>query len=103
MEIRPHEVPLYNGLTMLPSRPHRALLHKHLSQLAGIDGGASKSLAKHTDDVKSRETRTFAYLFYSSAQTLQRVDTVPLAIALWRIRMWEGSGWGQSEWLKGSI
>jgi len=49
-----------------------------------------------------------AFLLYSDENTSRRVDTVPAAIALWRVRMWEGAGWeiyggGNSGWeLKGS-
>lgn len=103
IKIRRYEVPLYNGLPMFPIRAQRALLHKYLSQLAGIERKASHYTKQDISDNENREKQTFAYLFYSNEQTVQRVDTVPLAIALWRIRMWEGAGWGQTEWLKGEL
>ena len=34
-----------------------------------------------------------AYVVFSDAQSVLRADTVPLAVALWRVRLWEGGGW----------
>lgn len=39
-----------------------------------------------------------AFLLLSGAETVLRADTVPLAIALWRLRMWEDEGsWERGE------
>ena len=34
-----------------------------------------------------------AFLLCSDAETCRRADAAATAIALWRVRMWEGSGW----------
>ncbi|EJD01176.1 uncharacterized protein FOMMEDRAFT_29923 [Fomitiporia mediterranea MF3/22] len=86
-------VPLYNGLTLFPSRTQRAALHEKLCELLGIERQKLKKRRRHTDDKSSH-----AFVLFSTAKTLSRVDTVPLLIALWRIRMWEGAGWGDCYW-----
>ncbi|KAI0082554.1 hypothetical protein K474DRAFT_535434 [Panus rudis PR-1116 ss-1] len=52
-----------------------------------------------TTHSKERTKMSHAYLLYSNSDTLLRGDTVPLAKALWRLRLWEGLGWSESAWV----
>lgn len=95
-------VPLYNGLSLLPSAPFRSRLYKALQNALLIERrarwrqkgppGRPDSLPSDHND-KSSEKSSHAYLLRSDCSTIRRADSVPLAIALWRIRMWEGQGW----------
>jgi hypothetical protein len=99
------KVPLYNGLTLFPSRSQRAAFHRLLCQLLSIearagcspDQGSSSSSdvsgERDTKRGKGDEKSSHAFLLCSSADTVLRGDAVGAAIALLRVRMWEGTGW----------
>ncbi|KIJ70218.1 hypothetical protein HYDPIDRAFT_77792 [Hydnomerulius pinastri MD-312] len=80
------QVPLYNALAMFPSAPHRAALHKALCKVLDRERHFRGGVRKASGDSKA----SHAFLLTSSAETVLRADTAPLAIALWRLRMWEG-------------
>ena len=93
--IAPHKIPLYNSISLFPSPTQRAALHQRLCAVLKEDTitrwnqldrpeSRDKSQPKR-DEVKS----SHAFLVYSDSSTIKRADTVPLAIALWRLRMWE--------------
>jgi hypothetical protein len=103
-------VPLYNGISVFPSRVQRAALHKALNTILAIERKArrrgthpSSSRCESLQDgaeednagarARGDQKASHAYVVFSDSETLLRADTVPLAIALWRIRMWEGQGW----------
>lgn len=92
-------VPLYNGVTMFPSPPHRATLHKLLAKLLDIErqfrGARPTSEMRTTsreglERAKGDAKASHAFLLLSNEQTVRCADTAALAIALWRLRMWEG-------------
>lgn len=89
-------VPLYNGLTMFPCAPHRAAFHKSLMELLDIERhfrGTRLTGTTRTEDFKHAKgdaKGSHAFLLMSNAQTVKRADTAALAIAMWRLRMWEG-------------
>jgi len=56
------------------------------------ESGDNQPVTRRLNDVASH-----AFLLLSSAETVLRADTVPLAIALWRLRMWEGDSWERGE------
>jgi hypothetical protein len=95
------QVPLYNGLTLFPSRPQRAALHERLLRLLFIEGRAR--YREHGPDHSpgdnagrrscSDQKASHAFLLRSDSSTLKRADAAVIAIALWRLRMWEGGGW----------
>jgi hypothetical protein len=108
--ITPMKVPLYNGVSLFPSRTQRAALHERLCKLllhercarrhqhgrtSTTETGNSQPTARRLTKVASP-----AFLLRSGAETVLRADTVPLAIALWRLRMWESDSWerGQGTW-----
>ncbi|KAF8264944.1 hypothetical protein EI94DRAFT_1779442 [Lactarius quietus] len=94
--VTPMKVPLYNGVSLFPSKTQRAALHEWLCKLLTIERRArwrqrrpaelenSQSVAHNPSGPASP-----AFLLLSGAETVLRADTVPLAIALWRLRMWE--------------
>jgi hypothetical protein len=98
----PHtQVPLYNGVSLFPSRSQRAALHERLSRLLSIEQRArchdarenptssNDSVDMSTDHVRKA---SHAFLLRSDSGTVLRADAAPTAIALWRLKMWEGSG-----------
>lgn len=106
----PAKVPLYNGISAFPSRRQRAALHKALNDVLAVERRArwretgrpdTKSASEsngesvETKDKWARgdQKASHAYIIFSDAKTMLRADTVPLATALWRIRLWEGDGW----------
>jgi hypothetical protein len=106
----PMKVPLYNGSALFPSKPQRAALHERLCKLLMVErrarwrqhgpiptllSGDDRPVTQRPKDVASP-----AFLLRSGPETVLRADTVPLAIALWRLRMWEGDSWehGEGTW-----
>ncbi|KAF9643271.1 hypothetical protein BDM02DRAFT_3191929 [Thelephora ganbajun] len=91
----PHEIPLYNSISLFPSPTQRAALHQRLCVILKEDTITRWNQIDHPEPRnKSQPTRdemksSHAFLVYSDGSTVRRVDTVPLAIALWRLRMWE--------------
>jgi hypothetical protein len=102
------KVPLYNSFSLFPSRTQRAALHDWLCKLLMIErrarwrqhGLASNSELDNSRSVAHNPSRLAspAFLLLSGAETVLRADTVPLAIALWRLRMWDEDGsWERGE------
>ena len=105
------KVPLYNGLALFPRRVQRVSCYNMLSGILGVERKVrhrryleTRKRKQPADDeslprpeVKQRTggdaKASHAFLLRSNAATLLRADTVPLAIALWRLRLWEGQGW----------
>ncbi|KIP12648.1 hypothetical protein PHLGIDRAFT_113254 [Phlebiopsis gigantea 11061_1 CR5-6] len=106
----PAKVPLYNGLAAFPLRAQRAALHRSLNRLLAVERRArrrehgrltdTRCLAAEprptTTRARGDQKASHAYVVFSDAKSVLRADTVPLAIALWRIRLWEGQGWDKS-------
>ena len=90
-----HKIPLYNSISLFPSPTQRAALHQRLCAVLKedtitrwnqIDPPQPRDKSRPSkDEMKS----SHAFLVYSDGSTVKRADTVPLAIALWRLRMWE--------------
>ena len=99
------QVPLYNGLSLFPSRSLRLKLYKALQNTLLVERRARwrqktpshSPYSRHKESTgeasREREKSSHAYLLRSDGNTIRRADSVPLAISLWRIRMWEGQGW----------
>ncbi len=86
----PAQVPVYNGVPLFPSRTQRAALHLALSQVLDAERRAKDSQRHETLlSAQGDQKASHAFLVCSDANTVLRGDTVPLAIALWRLRMWE--------------
>jgi len=94
-ELAPHKIPLYNSISLFPSPTQRAALHQHLCAILKEDtitrwNQGDRPEPRNKSQPAEDETRSsHAFLVYSDASTVKRADTVPLAIALWKLRMWE--------------
>ncbi|KAI9056545.1 hypothetical protein FKP32DRAFT_1682481 [Trametes sanguinea] len=99
----PSLVPLYNGVSLFPSRTQRAALHAAISKVLKAERTTrlmtSSQLALSEEATstsggpkraKGDKKASHAVLVCSDERTILRADTAPLAIALWRVRMWEG-------------
>jgi hypothetical protein len=98
-------IPLYNGVSLFPSRTQRAALHTLLTRLLGIERRSRRrdTLSPKTkntgdDDKVSRQDKkaSHAFLLCADAETSRRADVAAVGIALWRVRMFEGGGWNAS-------
>ncbi|KAL4241579.1 hypothetical protein ABKN59_000344 [Abortiporus biennis] len=106
----PAKIPLYNGVALFPSRFQRAALHKALNKLLTVERVARfrelRELKSTSTQPSAGETghskASHAYLIFSDENTILRADTVPLAISLWRLRMWEDSAYTGDEGTRGS-
>ncbi|KAG0709498.1 hypothetical protein DFH29DRAFT_792915 [Suillus ampliporus] len=95
------QAPLYHGLSLFPARPQRAALHKALCKLLEVERRArSRALlasgsSEHETSPRARGDAkgSHAFLLCSNQHTARRADVVPLAIALWRLRMWDGQAY----------
>ncbi|KIM32153.1 hypothetical protein M408DRAFT_14640 [Serendipita vermifera MAFF 305830] len=98
-------VPLYDTATFL-SIDIRRNIQSLLKDILRTEMRARRRIAK--SDVTTPEPSTTpqpdrpkgpqAYLLRSTSKTLHRADTVPVCIALWRLRLWAGQGWSKSLW-----
>ena len=88
-------IPLYNSISLFPSPTQRAALHQRLCAILKEDtvtrwNQTDRPKPKNKSQPTRDETKSsHAFLIYSDGSTFKRADTVPLAIALWRLRMWE--------------
>jgi hypothetical protein len=98
------QIPLYNGVALFPSRSQRAALYSRLNHLLLVERRARyrpspnrpndrEEEGKNAVKIQGDEKASHAFLLCSDATTASRGDVAALAIALWRIRMWEGFGW----------
>ncbi|KAI0053054.1 hypothetical protein FA95DRAFT_1509498, partial [Auriscalpium vulgare] len=93
-------VPLYNGVSLFQSRALRSALHERLCRLLLVErraryrkqGRAELSHAEFGNKLEHRKG-SHAFVLYSGAKTVKRADSAALAIALWRLRLWNGNSW----------
>lgn len=103
------EVPLYNCITMFPDREQRERLHRAVLGLLGAErkrlwrssgperhkGICLESLLHPTSLKVSQghsegSKHSHAFVISSCLTKKLQPDVVPLAIAMWRVAMWEG-------------
>lgn len=88
------QIPLYNGLALMPHPEQRAALVKLLKKAEKAAVRDACRLADEEDaQPATNNGKSHAFLLSSSGKNVDRVDVVPLATALWRVRMFEGGGW----------
>ncbi|KAG1820318.1 uncharacterized protein BJ212DRAFT_1567544 [Suillus subaureus] len=98
------QAPLYHGLSLFPARPQRAALHKALCKLLEVErrsrscalSASGSSKHEKSSRVRGDAKGSHAFLLCSNQHTTKRADVVPLAVALWRLRMWEGQAYGSA-------
>ncbi|KAJ7742408.1 hypothetical protein DFH07DRAFT_925533 [Mycena maculata] len=92
LRVQPHaeeRVPLYNGVTLFPGRVQRARLHTLLTRILGVEAAwRFSSGVRGNGKGKGDNKGSHAFLVCPSDE----VDAAALAVALWRVRMWEGGG-----------
>lgn len=99
------KIPLYNGVSLFPSRTQRAALYTRLNSLLAIErraryrehgrSNSDQPSEDREDDPWARGDKkaSHAFLLCADEKSVKRADMAAVAIALWRIRMWEGAGW----------
>ncbi|KDQ08223.1 hypothetical protein BOTBODRAFT_569844 [Botryobasidium botryosum FD-172 SS1] len=99
----PLQLPVYNGVSLFPSAGDRSNFREGLSRMLRIERKARRHDRKSalnsfsdTDGGGQNDKASYTYALYSDEHTSKMVDVVPLAIALWRVRLWEGGAWSDS-------
>lgn len=91
-----YQVPLYNGLALFPNKHQRATLHILLLRILAIERRLYQSAIEVEGERKGRAhgdaKHGHAFLLSSNSNLTRRGDVSTVAIALWRIRMYEGGG-----------
>ncbi|KAJ7591345.1 hypothetical protein C8J56DRAFT_781566 [Mycena floridula] len=99
-------IPLYNGTTLFPHRSQRAALHRSLSRLLAVERKLKyrEGAVRNDSALLGGETKaSHAFLLCCDSDIVQRGDIAAVAVALWRLRLFEGCGWeepGGSDWYK---
>jgi len=101
-----HRIPIYHGPPLFPVRSQRATLYSLLGYLAAAETAARRkarapapgpSLEGSNPELKA----SHAFVICADPDSAQRADIAPLAVALWRLRMYEGQDWQSSSgWVK---
>jgi len=89
-------IPLYHGITAFPSRSQRSALHGILLRILKAERFI-KYLYHKSEGSKSKASH--AFLLCSDKANARRGDASGVARALWRLKMYEGSGWQDAEGL----
>lgn len=101
----PHlEIPVYNSITAFPSRSQRAALYQFLTRILAVERFLKRLHLKKANfkpDTCEPENGqgsparkgSHAFMLCSDNKTIQRGDSAAVALALWRLRMYEGDGW----------
>lgn len=101
--LSPNMIPVYNGVALFPSPRLRHELRQRLQILLTVERNArwrqNKAIFSEPSISKDKDSKlksSHAYIIFADHDTAQRSDSVPLAVALWRLRLWEGFGWDAS-------
>ena len=100
-------VPLYHGASLFSDPGQRAALYSLLGRILQIERCARKGQhSAYTEPpsgaVRGDQKASHAFLLCSGSATIPRGDSTAVAIALWRIRMFEGADWtddGEDKWI----
>ena len=102
--ISAYQIPLYNGLALFPNEYQRAALHSLLLRILTVERRLCQStLQAKGNNVEKKgahgdEKHSHAFVLSSNSDLTGRGDVSAVAIALWRIRMFEGSLEDDSTW-----
>ena len=90
----PHRFPVYNSKLLFPDQSRRNALRVWLEKLCSSPNDVKRNTAINQPGAADAAKTPTAFIIRNSRWTLERgVDMAPLAIALWRIRLWDGEGW----------
>lgn len=102
--LSPNMIPVYDGAALFPSPRLRHELRQRLQILLTVERKArwqqKKAIFQEPSIIKDQDSKlksSHAYIIFADHDTAQRSDSVPLVIALWRLRLWEGFGWDASK------
>ena len=98
----PLTIPLYNSISAFPSRSQRAALYDFLTRILAVqrffkrlrDPKRTESLEETKEDSGKG---SHAFVLCSDKQTARKADSAAVALALWRLRMYESEGWAPEE------
>jgi hypothetical protein len=89
------EIPLYNSITAFPSRSQRAALYQFLTRILAAERFLKRLHRNHVpengEDPLVRKG-SHAFVLCSDNRTIRRGDSAAIALALWRLRMYESDG-----------
>ncbi|KAF5321371.1 hypothetical protein D9619_000767 [Psilocybe cf. subviscida] len=85
------KIPLYNGVSCFPSRSQRRALHSTLKRILDVESVFNATRPKRGNSAKL----SHAFLLCSSGSIAKWCDPAAAAVALWRLRMYEGDGWSK--------
>lgn len=98
------QIPLYNAASLFPLREQRAALHSILLRILGSEQNARKLTHKRQETEGDKKERrkgdqkgSHAFLLCSNGESIRRGDSAATAIALWRLRLFEGGDWEEEE------
>ena len=119
-------IPIYHGAVVWPNPAERDAVRSLFKEIVGLERKArykatiltkssekssstpksglvveetdARPKPKKVERAKGLDKASDAYLLRSTRDTVVRADTVPLCIALWRLRIWFGQGWDRGMW-----
>ncbi|PPQ66765.1 hypothetical protein CVT24_008721 [Panaeolus cyanescens] len=96
-----HATPLYNAISAFPSLSQRAALHALLLRLLSAERTIQRrqnqrSISKFVASESAPPISNDAFLLSSTMDRDQHGDPTALAIALWRLHMYERSAWSNA-------
>uniref|UniRef100_A0A8H8CLV2 Uncharacterized protein n=1 Tax=Psilocybe cubensis TaxID=181762 RepID=A0A8H8CLV2_PSICU len=89
------QVPLYNCISAFPSVSQRAALHTLLLRILTTERFV-KTFNKNNRNshlIKPSRKHSPAFLLCADENTIHRGDSAAVALALWRLRMYDSEGW----------
>ena len=95
--ISPLRIPLYNAASAFPSRSQRAALYSLLMRILKTEEhvrGLHPKIAQPRSPENQKSSH--AFLLCSDNKTAKRGDPAAIALALWRLRMYDSEGWANS-------
>ncbi|KAK0206646.1 hypothetical protein DFS33DRAFT_1256143 [Desarmillaria ectypa] len=99
------QVPFYNGVSLFPAQSQRASLHALLLRILTIERQARARAKTNSStgmtNAKGDQKGSHAFLLCSDKAIIKRGDSAAVAVALWRLRMFEeGTDWEEnSRWV----
>lgn len=89
--LQPHRIPVYRASRILPDPVRREILRTLLEKLCPKVTKTLNHVPGPSDPTAPRET---VFVIRNPLVLLEyNLDTTSLAVALWRLRLWEGEGW----------
>lgn len=101
----PLKIPLYNSISAFPSRSQRAALYDFLTRILAAERFFKRlrdprrtNPTESLEEIKEDSGKgSHAFILYSNKQTARKADSAAVALALWRLRMYESEGWALAE------